>query len=588
MHYETLNRWLRLTLCVALVGSSVPATWAQEAAPAVDATLTNLLKQDPAALVGKINEMKAAAAQHDQEAAELRQKAESLTKQATDIEQRLERLMGHVKALGEKFNMAPAPAAMAPAPADGEMKMAAAPAESMEQPMTNFADHVMPIFQARCLRCHSADKAKGGLNLSLHASALEGGSSGKVIVPGDPGGSRILALILQTEEPVMPPSGDPLKPEEVEVIRRWIADGAPADSKAKRMAKTEEENSNAPVFVAASFDGPPPMPEVTLPAPHTLPGRGVVARAVDTNPRSPLMAVGADRQVLIYQTDTNELLGALPFPEGDIYTLTFSVNGELLLAAGGQEGDMGISVLWNIRTGERTGTFGQYYDTVLAADISPDHRMIALGGPNRKVRVYSAETGEELYSLEKHNDWVQAVKFTPDGEVLATADRGGGMYFWQAANGREVEQLRGHEGGINALAYTLDSTVMASVGNDGTVQLWDTWKYNRIRSFKAHDGAALYVDINPEGLIITAGADRQTKVWAQDGKEQKAFQGSSDWVYAACFGLNNRVVGGTWAGNVILWDMASGNEIAQVSTNPAPPSAAQASAKPVEAKPGEA
>lgn len=567
MNHKRLNCWLRLTICFALVVGTVPATWAEDAAPAVDATLSNLLKQDPAALVGKIKEMKATAAQQDKEATELRQKAESLTKQATEVEARVDKLLGHVKALGEKFNMAPAPAAMAEG--GGEMKTAAAPAETKEEPMTNFADHVKPIFEARCLRCHNADKAKSGLNLALHATTMEGGSSGKVIVPGNPDGSRLLALIMQTEEPVMPPSGDPLKPEEIETIRRWIADGAPADSKAKRMAKKEAPEADAPVFVAASFDGPPPMPEVALAAPHTLPGRGVVARAVDTNPRSPLMAVGADRQVLIYQTDTNELLGALPFPEGDIYTLTFSVNGDLLLAGGGQEGDTGISVLWNIRTTERMGTFGEYYDTVLAADISPDHRMIALGGPNKKVRVYSTETGEEIYSLDKHNDWIQAVKFTPDGEVLTTADRAGGMYLWQAANGREVEQLRGHDGGINALAYTADSTVLASVGDDGTVQLWDTWKYNRIRSFKAHNQAALYVDINADGLIITAGADRQTKVWAQDGKEQKAFQGSGDWVYAACFGQNNRVIGGTWAGNIILWDMESGNEVAQLSTNPA-------------------
>ena len=563
MNYQRLNRWLRLTLCFALVVGTVPATWAEDAVPAIDATLANLLKQDPAALVAKLKEMKAAAAQQDQEAAELRQKAESLTNQATDLETRIDRLMVHVKALGEKFNAVPAPAAMAAA---GDMKMAVAPAEA---PMINFAEHVKPIFEARCLRCHNADKAKSGLNLALHATALEGGSSGKDILPGDPDGSRLLKLVMQTEEPFMPPSGDPLKPEEIEVIRRWIADGAPADGNAKRMAKKEEPEAAGAVFVAASFDGPPPMPEVALPAPHTLPGRGVVARAVDTSPRSPLMAVGADRQVLIYQTDTNESLGALPFPEGDIFTLTFSVNGELLLAGGGQEGDTGISVLWNIRTGERMGTYGEYYDTVLAADISPDHRMIALGGSNKKVRVYSTETGEELYTLDKHNDWIQAVKFTPDGEVLTTADRAGGMFMWQAANGREVEQLRGHDGGINALAYTQDSTILASVGDDGTVQLWDTWKYTRISSFKAHSKAALYVDINPDGLIITAGADQQTKVWGQDGKEQKSFQGSTDWVYAACFGQNNRVIGGTWAGNIILWDMESGNEIAQLSTNPA-------------------
>lgn len=568
MKFTHANHGIRLVLCAALVLGTVPATWAEEAGPAVDAVLDQLVGQDPAALAEHLKTMKASTAQQDQEAAELRKKAEALTAQSVELEARVEQILAQAKALAEKFGMVAPPEAMAAAaPAEGEAKMAAA--EELP-PMTTYAEHVKPILEARCFRCHNADQAKGGLNLATHASALEGGSSGPILTAGDPGASRLINLVMQSEEPVMPPSGDPLTAEQIEVLRKWIADGAPADGNAKRMAKKEKSAKEVVAFVAASFDGPPPMPEVALAAPHALPGRGVVARAVDTSPRSPLMAVGGDRQVLLYQTDTNELLGALPFPEGDVFTLTFSVNGEMLLAGGGQEGDTGISVLWNIKTGERVGTFGQYYDTVLAADISPDHRMIALGGPNKKVRVYATETGEELYALEKHNDWIHAVKFTPDGEILTTADRAGGMYVWQAANGREVEQLRGHEGGINALAYTADSTIMASAGDDGTVQLWDTWKYTRIRSFKAHNKAALYVDINADGLILTAGADQQTKVWAQDGKEQKAFAGTSDWVYAACFGINNRVVGGTWAGNVILWDMASGEEVAKVSTNPSP------------------
>lgn len=574
MKYTRLNRALRLVLCTAMAVVTVPATWAQEAAPAIDAVLDQLLAQDPAALAEHLKAMKASTAQQDQEAAELRTKSEALTAQATELEARVDAILVQAKALAEKFNMAPAAPAEAmaaeaapAAPAEGEAMMAAAPAEDTS-PVTNYAEHVKPILEARCFRCHNADSAKGGLNLASHGSALAGGSSGPILTAGEPDASRLIALVMQTEEPVMPPSGDPLTPEQIEVLRKWIADGAPADGTAKRMAKKEEAKVEGEVFVAASFDGPPPMPEVALAAPHALPGRGVVARAVDTSPRSPLMAVGGDRQVLLYQTDTNALLGALPFPEGDVFTLTFSVNGEMLLAAGGQEGDTGIAVLWNIKTGERVGTYGEYYDTVLAADISPDHRMIALGGPNRKVRVYSTETKEELFALEKHNDWIQAVKFTPDGEILTTADRAGGMYVWQAANGREVEQLRGHEGGINALAYTADSNVLASVGDDGTVQLWDTWKYTRIRSFPAHSKAALYVDINADGLIITAGADQTTKVWAQDGKEQKSFAGPGDWVYAACFGQNKKVVGGTWTGNVVMWDFESGGEIAKLSTNP--------------------
>ena len=40
----------------------------------------------------------------------------------------------------------------------------------------------------------------------------------------------------------------------------------------------------------------------------------------------------------IYALDDTKLIGAFPFPEGDVFALTFSLNGGLLLAAGGKAG----------------------------------------------------------------------------------------------------------------------------------------------------------------------------------------------------------------------------------------------------------
>jgi WD40 repeat protein len=221
--------------------------------------------------------------------------------------------------------------------------------------------------------------------------------------------------------------------------------------------------------------------------------RGLIARFAE-----PAFLAAFDTIMLLYNLETGVWLGALEFSEGDIQALSFSVNGELLVAAGGKAGDSGRAVVWNVRTANRLGVFGQEYDTLLAADLSPDHRMIALGGPDRVVRVYSTSDSQLLYELTEHTDWILAVKFTPDGEVLATADRAGGLNLWQAANGRHVETLRGHEGSINSLAYTIDSTVLASAGQDGTVRLWDTWSYSPIRQISAHGAAVTSVDFSTD------------------------------------------------------------------------------------------
>jgi len=69
---------------------------------------------------------------------------------------------------------------------------------------------------------------------------------------------------------------------------------------------------------------------------------------------------------------------------------------------------------------------------VLAADINAQQTLVALGGPNRVVRVYSAQTGELLHEIRKHTDWIYAAEFSPDGKLLATADRSGGLFVWEA------------------------------------------------------------------------------------------------------------------------------------------------------------
>jgi mono/diheme cytochrome c family protein len=557
----------RIGLSALLLLAPLPVGRAEAPAPAaVDAAIDQLIALDPVALLTHLGTLREQSAKQAEEAAALRAEADRLDAEAQGKADRLAALTSHTEALIKALGLAPPPAeTMA-------MAAAEAPPAADEEPLTNFQDHVLPIFRARCASCHNPDQRKSGFASTTAALVLEGGSSGAVVVPGDPEGSRLLRLVSHAEEPVMPPSGDPLTPEQVETIRRWIADGAPADASAKRMAK-EEAPADADaggLYVAATFADTPPLPEVALAAASPLAGRGVVARAVDANPRAPLLAVGSKREVLLYNTESFALLGALPFPEGDVYTLTFSVNGELLAVGGGEEGQAGLCVVYEVRSGKRLGAYGEYYDTVLAADISPDHRMIALGGPNKRVRVYAADDGRELYALDAHTDWIQAVKFTPDGEVLATADRAGGLYLWQAANGRPVEQLRGHEGAIYALAYTPDSVHLASAGKDGTVQIWDTWKYSRVRSFKAHNAAVLGLDIGADSRIVTSGADRQTRVWNLEGKEERKIDALPDWGYQAQFTADAGLVAvGTWDGAVTLWSPASGEIVAALNTNPA-------------------
>ena len=90
---------------------------------------------------------------------------------------------------------------------------------------TYFEKHVAPVFQRRCLSCHSTSDKKGRLSLQSAAAALKGGESGEVILSGDPESSLLLEYI-SGDEPEMPKDGEPLSKQEVAAIRTWIQQGA--------------------------------------------------------------------------------------------------------------------------------------------------------------------------------------------------------------------------------------------------------------------------------------------------------------------------------------------------------------------------
>ena len=90
-----------------------------------------------------------------------------------------------------------------------------------------FRDRIAPILESRCLSCHGGDRPKGGFSLETRAGLLAGGDlNGPAFDAEAPESSPLLDAI-SGDEPLMPPEGDPLRPDEVEAIRRWLLDGAP-------------------------------------------------------------------------------------------------------------------------------------------------------------------------------------------------------------------------------------------------------------------------------------------------------------------------------------------------------------------------
>lgn len=443
-----------------------------------------------------------------------------------------------------------------------------APAE----PKINFTDHILPLFRAKCGNCHSAGQAKGGLVLESFSATIQGGASGAVVEPGDLDASRLWALVAHKEQPAMPPKEPKLPDETLALIQKWIEQGAleTKDSTAK-VKKKAQFTLSATDATGDKPAGPPPLPENLSTEPITVSPRANAVTALAASPWAPLAAVAGHKQVLLYNLDDQTLAGVLPFPEGTIHVLRFSRNGSLLLAGGGRGGQSGRAIVYDVKTGNRVFEIGAEADVVLAADISPNHSQIALGGPKKMVRVYSTADGEQMFEMKKHTDWITAIEFSPDGVLLATGDRSNGLVVWEANTGREFYVLNGHGAAVTGVSWRVDSNVLASSSEDTTLRLWEMTNGTQIKAWGAHGGGAAAVWFLRDGRVASNGRDRVSRIWDQNGAQQLAFAPHNDLGMKVAFSeTNNLVLAGDWTGAVRLFDGKDGTERGTLVTNPAP------------------
>ncbi len=446
---------------------------------------------------------------------------------------------------------------------------ASADKSASEQKIT-FEEHIKPIFREHCTACHSASDKESDLALDSYAATLSGGSSGEVIKAGDSGSSRLFGLLAHVERPFMPPDQEAIQAAQIALVKTWIEQGMPENSG----SQIKQFNHAAAAMLADSSagkpEGPPPMPLSLLRQPVTETSRSAAISALAASPWAPLIAIGGQQQVCLYHAQSGELLGIVPFPEGEPQSLTFTRDGKQLLIGGGRHAASGCAVLVDIESGERLAKVGDELDVVLAADITPDKQRIAIAGPQRIVRIYDSVSGELVTELQKHTDWVFALRYSPDGVLLASGDRSNGLYLWEADTGRLYADLVGHKASVLSLDFRADSNVLASGSLDGTIKLWDMYESQAIKSWNAHRGGVTSVSFAQNGQIASAGHDATIKLWNGNGELQQEFQGLEEAALeVALTGDAAQVAGGDWNGRVQVWSSATPKDTKLIAANPA-------------------
>ncbi len=397
----------------------------------------------------------------------------------------------------------------------------------------SYEKDVEPVLVDKCVFCHSGSVKEGKLDMGTYESLMKGGKKGVAVVPGKPDDSLLIKLSGRTQKPTMPPKNEePLKPEELALVKLWIEQGA-----------------KGPTGVAAATRAPAKLtrlPDLVKP---------VVALAV--SPDKSAIAAGRGNEIHIYDAGSGNYVRALVNPDlkddkgqplggahmDIVQAIVFSPDGRLIASGGYQE-----VLIWDAQTGVLRHKLTGFSDRVVALDISKELKLATGGGsPSQEgeIKVFDLNAGNLLLDIKNgHSDTVFGVRFSPDGTKLATCAADKFIKVFELPSGKFLKSFEGHTHHVMDVGWKSDGKTLASAGADNVIKVWDYDKGEQTRTITAHGKQVTrlaFIGTTPQ--IATTSGDATVKFWNVDnGGNVRNFGGSNDFLYAVGVSPDGAVV----------------------------------------------
>lgn len=424
-----------------------------------------------------------------------------------------------------------------PLAASGQETPAAAP--------VSFSRDIAPILIQRCVACHGAERPKGGFALHTFDALLKGVNGEKAIVAGDAGASLLVDVLQPDHTPRMPFKEDALPSAQIELIARWVKEGAkfdgPAPSASLVSIVPKPKNQNVPPAIY-----PAPLP----------------VTAIAFSPDGTRFATGGYHEILIWDTATAKLLRRMQGLPERTYAIRFSPNGWWIATASGTPAQSGLVRLWDVQTGEPIRDLIEVDDAVFALAFSADSKLLASGGVDRTIRIWDMATGKLAHAIEDHADWVLDVDFSPDSKRLVSASRDKTSKLFDVTKGESVVTFPEHTEPVYAVAFARDGKSIASAGGDKVIKMWNAAEEaKKIRDIGGHGMAIFKLAFTPDGSqLVTCSADKTVREFSPaNGQQTRAMQGHNDWIYCAAISADGKwIASGSWDGEVRIWNASDG------------------------------
>ncbi|RIK32998.1 MAG: hypothetical protein DCC55_35795, partial [Chloroflexi bacterium] len=252
---------------------------------------------------------------------------------------------------------------------------------------------------------------------------------------------------------------------------------------------------------------------------------------------------------------------------GRIFTVAIHPHGHLLAAGGAQ----GAVRLWSLPAGQNAELLTGHTNAVMSIAWSPDGELLASGSLDRKIRIWDWRTGRCLKVMAGHSSGVFAIAFSPDGSVLASGGQDRTVRLWHVDTGRQLEAATAHSGVVLTLAFHPSGNLLASGSMDQSISLWDLSSlssgetdqeaFRSVRlldTLRGHDHQVLSLAFSPDGsLLASSSGDTTIRLWnVTERRALTTLRGHTHWVRSLVFSPDGaHLFSGSADRTIRVWDV---------------------------------
>jgi eukaryotic-like serine/threonine-protein kinase len=339
----------------------------------------------------------------------------------------------------------------------------------------------------------------------------------------------------------------------------------------------------------------------------TLNGHNYIVTCAVFSPDGRVLATGSqDQTIKLWNPENHSLIATLP-AGGAVWSLAFTPDGTRLMQAGS---DHQVK-LWDLRTREIAATFpgqsavlspvspimaiadasllywepagtvsiwdyeeqrkiGELPEPGKSLGISPDGRVVAVGGRRGGLRLWDLERGEYIKDLETDGQ-VWSIVFSPSGSQIAAAGRAK-VLVWDLAGSPTPARLR-HPVNVWAAAFSPDGKTLATGGSDRGLRLWETSSLVLKEILPGHRDEVWAVAWHPEGRMLATGSkDPNVMLWPAEAVSKSADLPHVHWGKPLFSPDGSRMITTSMVGpgqHSFLWDVEGGLALATMTNGPA-------------------